>query len=389
MSGNQAIWLFTGAATLFLVGTDVFIMSPLLPAISAEFGVTPAAAGWLVTVMAVMYACGSPWAGTLFDRLQERRSYVLVAGLVCFALANLGTALADSFLLLLGSRLAAGLSLAAIAPSVYAFVSGLAPANRRAAWLSVVVSGNLTGLWVGTPLGTLLAGWEGWRLPFLCIAAGSLLLALLNGRVWPKMRKNTLTPLTKRRPLRDVLRSVIVTILWSMAMYGVYTFLGTALAQQNEFTSAQLAVSLTAYGVGAMLGSLSGGRLADWLGERPVSTASLLVLVPFLSLVGTLPSSNWLYPLLFLWAFVGYAFVPSYQSRLSNDYPGETGRIMSWNITGMYIGMTLGSYLGGPVYQLWGFSALALICGGFALGAGVLSLGVVGRQVKSVPPDHL
>ncbi|WP_448027478.1 hypothetical protein [Brevibacillus borstelensis] len=63
MSGNQAIWLFTGAATLFLVGTDVFIMSPLLPAISAEFGVTPAAAGWLVTVMAVMYACGSPWPG--------------------------------------------------------------------------------------------------------------------------------------------------------------------------------------------------------------------------------------------------------------------------------------------------------------------------------------
>lgn len=52
MSGNQAIWLFTGAATLFLVGTDVFIMSPLLPAISAEFDVTPAAAGWLVTVMA-------------------------------------------------------------------------------------------------------------------------------------------------------------------------------------------------------------------------------------------------------------------------------------------------------------------------------------------------
>ncbi|MEJ8548305.1 MFS transporter [Brevibacillus borstelensis] len=373
MSGNPGIWLFTGAATLFLVGTDVFIVSPLLPAISAEFKATPAAAGWLVTVMAVMYACGSPWAGTLFDKLQERRSRVLVIGLICFALANLGTALAGSYLFLLGSRLAAGLSLAAIAPSVYAFIGDLAPAHRRGAWLSVIVSGNLTGLWVGTPFGTLLAGWGGWRLPFLCIAAGSLLLAFLNGQVWPKKRKNAQRPIAERRPLGDILRSVLVTILWSMAMYGMYTFLGTALAQLNQFTPAQLAASLTAYGVGAMLGSLSGGRLADWLGNRPVATASLLVLVPFLSLVGTLPSSNWLYPLLFLWAFVGYAFVPSYQSRLSNEFPGETGRIMSWNITGMYIGMTLGSYLGGPVYQLWGFAALALICGGFALGAGVLS----------------
>lgn len=387
MAGNAAIWLITGAFTLFIVGTDVFVVSPLLPSIAAEFALTPAVAGWLVTAMSIMYACGSPLMGALFDRFSDRRRLILWGGLTLFCLANLWTGFSTTFGVLLASRAVAGLALAAIAPCVYAFVSDLAPASRRAAWLSVVVSGNLTGLWAGTPLGTLIADHYGWRFTFWLIAALSFLLAWINLAIWPKGSHSRRSSPGAAPSVARMFRSVLVTVYWATAMYGVYTYLGTALAEDIGFRPSQVAASLIAYGVGAMLGSLNGGGQADKWGAKMVSSSSLLALVVSLMGVGLFYQlGSWLFALLFLWAFVGYAFVPSYQSRLALEYPDHLGRIMAWNITGMYIGMTIGSYVGGPVYQAWGFTILACLCAAVALVAGLCSLRPAPRQKEAEQP---
>jgi MFS family permease len=36
---------------------------------------------------------------------------------------------------------------------------------------------------------------------------------------------------------------------------------------------------------------------------------------------------------IFIWAIVGYGYIPSYQARLVEEYPNETGKVMAWNIT--------------------------------------------------------
>ncbi|MED1953072.1 MFS transporter [Brevibacillus centrosporus] len=384
---NAAVWLITGAFTLFIVGTDVFIVSPLLPSIAEEFAVTPAVAGWLVTAMSIMYACGSPLMGVLFDRYSTRRRLLLWGGLTLFCLANLWTGFAHSFGMLLISRAVAGFALAAIAPCVYAFVSDLAPVNRRAAWLSVVVSGNLTGLWAGTPIGTLIADQLGWRITFWLIAAISFLLAWVNLVIWPQRNHTGASTPNSAPSVALMFRSVLVTVYWAAAMYGVYTYLGTTLTEDVGFRPSQIAASLIAYGVGAMLGSLNGGSLSDKWGAKAISSASLLTLTACLVIVGLFYQQGiWLFALLFLWAFVGYAFVPSYQSRLAREYPDHLGRIMAWNITGMYIGMTIGSYVGGPVYQTWGFTVLACLCAGVALIAGLCSLRPAPRQKEAEQP---
>lgn len=392
MVNKEMAWLVTGASTLFIVGTDVFIVSPILPSIAAEFDVSPSLAGWLVAVMAIMYACGSPLMGALFDRLQERRGLILWSGLTGLSLANLWTGSTSSFEMLLISRALAGLSLAAIAPCVYAFISDLAPVHRRAAWLSVIVSGNLTGLWAGTPLGTLLAEGWGWRSPFWLIAALSFLLAWINLVIWPKQNHSTPLPVSiTPAPTTLMLRSMLVTVFWATAMYAVYTYLGTALIEDSQLTSSQLASSLIAYGLGAMLGSLNGGRMADRWGAKNVSSASLLGLVLLLGAVGLFYQyAGWLYLLLFAWAFGGYAFVPAYQSRLSVEYPHHLGLIMAWNITGMYIGMTMGAYLGGPIYQLAGFSNLAYLSAAVALVASLCSLRPAPQKKEAAraAPNH-
>jgi hypothetical protein len=69
-----------GWLTLFLIGTDLFIMSPLLPPITRELGVPAADGGWAVTTFAMCR--GRAPAGRLrtdeitTDRPRARRALV-------------------------------------------------------------------------------------------------------------------------------------------------------------------------------------------------------------------------------------------------------------------------------------------------------------------------
>jgi predicted MFS family arabinose efflux permease len=96
-----------GWVTLFLIGTDLFVISPLLPGIRASLGIDVSAAALTVTVFSLAYIVGGPVFGTVADRTGHRR--VLLAALALFAGANLLTALAAGFaVLLLAPRRLAG-----------------------------------------------------------------------------------------------------------------------------------------------------------------------------------------------------------------------------------------------------------------------------------------
>jgi len=79
-----------------------------------------------------------------------------------------------------------------------------------------------------------------------------------------------------------------------------------------------VAASLVVYGIGAIAGSLSGGRFADLWNANAVSIASLAFLAVVLALMGWLFSSQlWIWPLLAVWSFSGYVAFSSYQARLA------------------------------------------------------------------------
>ena len=284
-----------GWLTLFLIGTDLFVMSPLLPSITRELDVPAADGGWAVTTFAAAYLVGGPSFGSLADRTS--RSRVLGIGLAVFALANLATALVDSFAALLAVRALAGLAASGVTPSVYALVSSAAPPAKRAMWLAVVTSGLLTALISGAPAGTLMADAVGWRGVFVVMAIAS---ALILGVIWasavrtrhpaaavgasgpPPEPDAKATPPPPPPPATASillrLRAVSVTTLWALAVYGIYTYLGTILTNIAHMTSGLLAAALACFGLGAIVGNLAGGRLTDRWGGRTVSIVSLSAL---------------------------------------------------------------------------------------------------------------
>ena len=145
-------------------------------------------------------------------------------------------------------------------------------------------------------------------------------------------------------------------------MYALYVYLGAALYSENRFSSSEIALAITFYGIGAVIGSLTSGRLTDKFGERkfqklhyfPDSSTHLFRDIFFIW--------DWVYFFLFIWALVGYAGFTSYQARLAVEYPKERGIVMAWNNTALYIGITIGSMIGGYVISIRGYSFLPYVC---------------------------
>ena len=369
------IRLAVGWVTLFIIGTDLFVVSPLLPTLARRFAITPSTAGWMVTAFSVMYAVCAPCWAAHADAKGKRP--IIVLGLVGFSLGNALTSVAPTFPILLAGRVLSGFSTAAVVPALYAITGDSAPSAKRGRSLSVVGSGLLMSLWAGAPLGALVAQWAGWQSVFIGLSIASAGLALANWRVWPSGRLappiDQSTPSDRMR-LVPLLADVVFTGVWALAVYGFYTYLGTGLRRVDHATTLSVAVALAAYGVGATAGSLSGGRLADRFGSRRLATGGLYGLGMVLLLVGAIFSVKvLLYPSLMLLAFVAYAFFPAFQSYLAERYVARRAMAMAWNNASLYTGIALGAVLGGWVIHHWPFPVLPIICGGIALMGGVLN----------------
>jgi predicted MFS family arabinose efflux permease len=241
---------------MFLIGTELFVISPMLPFLAADFRISPGVAGVSVTIFSVTYMVSAPVFGNIADRVGRRR--VLVSCLLTFAAANLLTASATNLASLLAARLLAGAAVAGISPSVYALVDDAAPSDRRATWLGVVVSGLLMALAFGASAGALAGARFGWAPVFVLLAISSLMLAWMNWEVWPDeaLSKDASDPQGKCRFVSAALvRRVAPTIIWSMGLYGVYTYLGAGLVTIG-FSPGEIAEAILSYGCGAIAGVL-------------------------------------------------------------------------------------------------------------------------------------
>ncbi|MGC2202823.1 MAG: MFS transporter [Stellaceae bacterium] len=370
--------------TMFLVGTELFVFSPLLPLLAADYHISTALAGLSVTIFSLAYMFGAPILGQLCDRFGRRR--VLLCSLIGFTTANWLTASAGNLLSLLIIRLLAGVAAAGISPSIYALVSSAAAPERRATWLAIVVSGLLVALALGASTGGFIGAWLGWHSVFTALGGLSLLFGWLNLLVWPPdCGAAANVEAARPYPIMKVglARRLLPMVIWSTGLYGVYTYLGAGLIAVG-FSTAQTAQAILLYGCGSIAGVLIGGRLADRLGVRFTAGASFAGLCAcLLVLREALNTGKLVEPALGVSSAVAQLFFPAQQAGLANDFPGERGMVMAWNNSALFFGISLGSVLGGQAIAL-GFDANLTIAAGLALvGCIVNAIVVPGRATPA------
>ncbi|MFC5831539.1 MFS transporter [Nonomuraea insulae] len=355
----------------FAVGTDAYVVAGFLPAMAQSLQVTVAAAGQSATVFAIAYAVLSPILATVLAWMPRRR--LLVGALVVLTLANLGSALAPNFPVLMVTRVLAAFGAAAFTPNAGAAASSLVAPAQRAKALAVVVGGLTAATALGVPLGNLAGKALDWRAALGLVAALCAIAAVGVLAIMPALPGAPRIPLrTRLATLRHpgVLAVLPLTVAGMAAGYGLYAFAVPVLRALGAGAGEETWL-LFLYGVGAVLGNLLSGTRVDRYGPIRVQTAGYagltLTLAAFAWATGA--GVHWL-PLTALlmvaWGATTWFQTPAQQVRLINAAPHETAVVIGLNASALYAGIALGTALGGLLLPAGASAALAA-CAGLAL----------------------
>jgi predicted MFS family arabinose efflux permease len=362
------------AAGAFAIGTSGYIVSGVLPAVSAELHVSTATAGQLLTAFAIAYAISSPLLAALTGRWERRT--LLVAALGVAAVGNLLAALAPNYPLLLVARIISALGAAVYTPAATLVATVLTPPEHRGRAVALVFGGLTFSLVLGVPAGNLLGGPLGYQGVFALIAVVSAVAAVAV-RLWlPRVDAPPVVSLRRRfAPAADrrVLMVLGLTVLACLAVFTVFNFIAPLLAVTADARGATISVLLVAYGLGSVLGNWAAGRLTDRFDTRKL----LVVLFScFTVVLGTLPLTTTT-PVsaavaLFAWGALTWSANPPIQSWLIELAPANSGLLLSLNASAIYLGVGLSGVVGGLVISWVGLLPLAPIASLLALAALVM-----------------
>jgi MFS family permease len=160
----------------FVIALDYSIIYVALPSIAADLHLAPAAAQWVVSAYAVLFAGFLVLGGRICDRVGARRLFIVAVA--AFGLASAAGAAAVDGAVLLAARGGQGLCAALLQPAVLGLIGTTWPAGpARSRAVAVWGSVGATGLAAGAILGGLLTT-ASWRLTFLLSVPLTLACAL-------------------------------------------------------------------------------------------------------------------------------------------------------------------------------------------------------------------
>jgi DHA1 family chloramphenicol resistance protein-like MFS transporter len=253
------------ALGIFALGTSEFMIVGLLPAMSADLGVSVPQVGYLISAFAIGMAVGAPVMAVLTLRLPRRTT--ALAALAVFVVGNAVAALAGGYSLLLVARVGTAIATATfwVVASVIT-VSAAGPQDRARA-LSVLLAGLTVANVAGVPLGTVIGQQLGWRAAFWAIA-GVAAIALV-GVALTVREGSAGAPSGGLAAELVVFRrgrlwlALLTTVLYQSAAVGLLSYLSPLLIEVSGVEAGWVPVVLLGFGVGSVVGVVTGGWLAD------------------------------------------------------------------------------------------------------------------------------
>jgi MFS transporter, YNFM family, putative membrane transport protein len=362
------------------VYADLYITQPILPLLSKEFGVRPAAAGLTVSVVVLMIAAVSSAYGSLSDAVG--RKPVMVASCLLLAVPTLLCALASSFRMLLVFRALQGILMPGVTAVAVAYIgdfyseADLGP--RVGGWIAASVAGGLTG--------RVVSGWlaaaTNWRTPFVFFGLLTLVGAAAIARGLPATQGiagvrlgSAYRGMFEHFRNRRLIGAFIIGGAVFFCFIGVFTYLPYYLTAPPFRLSTALVSSVYLVYIAGVFASLGSSRLSDRVGRRAVMAAGLAIASA--GVFGTLIHSLTIVVLSLVVLCVGMFTVqstaPAFVNANAARAKGAGGALY---VTFYYVGASLGSVLPGYAWQAWGWPGVVGACVA-ALAAGLLADGVL------------
>ena len=308
------------ALAAFLIGIIGGFTTVLGPAFVKDLGLEYNNTTWTALAMSISTAAFAPILGKLGDVIGRR--VTLLLGILIFIFGNIMTAVAPSLWFMLAARFVVGIGSAAIAPVVIAYIVGEFPPDKTSGGFSLYMLISSAAVIFGPTLGGIIIERSGWRvMMWICVLISVIVFfaCLLTNKEKKTARKSLSS--------FDGLGSVFVLIFFSL------TLCIPSFGQNFGWSSLAFVFVLIA----ALL-SLIILVLVERKAKTPILQGSFMKRRAFILSVAAL--------------FLTQGLMQANMTNLIvfvNYTQPENTVISGYAISIMYIGMSLGSILLGPL----------------------------------------
>ncbi len=355
--------LFFASVAVF---ADLYLTQPILPLLSAEFGVSAPEAALTVSVVVLMVALVSNAWGPLADALG--RKPVMVGS--CFALAvpTLLCAAAPSFPVLVALRALQGALMPGVAAVAVAWLGDVYAGEALGPAVGSYVAASALGGLTGRVGGGWIAANSGWRAPFLVFGVVTLAAAAGMALHLPAANRGDGPSIgaafrEMAGHLRD--RRIVGGLAAGFAVFfgflAVFTYLPYYLSTPPfRLSTARISAVYLVYLAGIAT-SWTAGRASRRFGRRVLMGSGFVVAAcaTALTLVRSLPSVGPGLVVLCVGMFLVQGTAPAFVNVTARDAKGGAGSLYT---TFYYLGATLGSVLPGYAWQAWGWPGVVASC---------------------------
>jgi predicted MFS family arabinose efflux permease len=381
-------WLAVLAVALgiFSLMTSELLPVGLLTPVGSALDVSEGTAGLMVTVPGLVAAVSAPVVTVATGRIDRRIVLAVLIGLV--GAANVASAFATSFVVVLAARFLIGISVGGFWSIAGGIALRLVPEKHVPRATAVIFGGVETASVLGVPTGTIIGDLSGWRTAFGVVGILGLTSLACMVFLMPKVpaeQSITFGDLPKVFKGHSGVRAgITITFLVITGHFLAYTFVRPVL-QDDGIDDNMIGALLLTFGVAGICGNfIAGALIAKRLRQTVLAISLVLTLaMVLLALVdtGTVTAGA----LLILWG-LGYGAVPvTFQTWILDAAPDATEAASSLYVSAFNLSIALGALFGG--FAVDGIATTSVLWIGAVLA--MLTVLVVGgaRRAASVATE--
>lgn len=388
---GQEVGLPRGALLLFaltsgLAVASVYFAQPLMGIFAAEFALSPAISGIIISFTQLGYVLGLLFLVPLADIVDRKRLILGILLLSAAALIAIGTARTTP--LLVGALFLMGI-LAVIIQILVALAALLSTPQDQGRAVGAVTSGVVIGIISARSLAGPLAEWASWRMVYfgasVCMLASAATFVVALPRTRPSAQS-----LSYRQLIQSTLGLFLsvpilrIRAFLALLLFGAYGVLWTSLAIALSAAPTSLSTSAIGWfgvaGLAGVVGASYAGKLADRGLAHWTSGIALATMFMAWWPINHIASPLWIVFLgIAVFDLGGQAVHVTSQSLIFQARPDARNRLVSAYMLCYSGGMGLGALASTTVYAAAGWDGVCLLGAGIS-GVALAFWGLTVRQ---------
>ena len=362
------------ACCAFVMNTSEFMPIGLLVDIAADFSLTEAEAGGVVTIYAWAVALLSIPLMVALSRFSPTR--LLLGVIALFCAGQVASAVAPTFALLVVGRLLVAAAHAVFWSIVSPVAVRIVDPKHSGAAIATVAVGSSIAMVCGLPIGRIIGLAIGWRMTFFCVAAVSAALLVFLAVVLPRMSvgepfsAKALPSLFKHPPLLGI---YLVTALYATGQFTCYSYIEPFLQQVAGFSDGAITLALALYGAAGLVGSAVFSRVYNRARFSFMRAAVLGVAAMMAVLLPLAGSSVATIAVCCAWGACYTAYNVAFQAEVINNAPEGSTMVAMSAYSGIFnVGIGAGTWVGGMTVAGGAIYDVGLVGAAIGAAAGIV-----------------